>query len=190
MVPSGARLEQFWSLVDASGGDDSCWLWQGGVNDSGYGLFSVGNRSQRSHRISFQLATGVKPGGLFVCHSCDTPACVNPRHLWLGTQRDNMVDAAKKRRFQYGDDHWTRKSGAAFPGPPQPGESHPMARLTEDQVLEIRYRYATGEVSQYQLADEYSSSQAQIGRIVRGESWRHLDGTPRHETPVDAPPEG
>lgn len=81
-----------------------CWLWTGGTHRFGHGYILIGSRSNGTrecvgaHRVSFELFCGPIPNGLFVCHRCDVPQCVNPDHLFLGTAKDNMMDAAKKGR--------------------------------------------------------------------------------------------
>jgi hypothetical protein len=74
--------------------DDGCWLWVGALDRDGYGMFERG----RAHIYSYEYWKGPIPEGMFVCHSCDTPGCVKPDHLWLGTPKENMVDSALKGR--------------------------------------------------------------------------------------------
>lgn len=76
-----------------------CWLWTHGSLVAGYGVIQDGNKSLKAHRVSYELFIGQIGKGLFVCHKCDTPACVNPNHLWLGTCKDNLRDAVKKKRM-------------------------------------------------------------------------------------------
>ena len=83
-------------------GSDECWNWQASISPTGYGCFRHSKRSYRAHRVSYQLATGVYPGKLLVCHSCDNPSCVNPSHLWLGTHDDNQRDKLAKGRHRNG----------------------------------------------------------------------------------------
>ena len=86
--------ERFWAKVDKTG---ECWLWTG-ANVGGYGHINIGGRMVRSHRLSYEWANGPIPKGLVVCHRCDTPACVNPAHLFAGSQRDNHKDCYVKGR--------------------------------------------------------------------------------------------
>lgn len=90
-------LDRFNSYVDKSG---SCWNWIGGTYEGGYGNFYYEKKSWRAHRWSIKFLGGKDPGSLFVCHACDNPSCVNPEHLFLGTNEDNMRDASKKGRLK------------------------------------------------------------------------------------------
>jgi len=101
--------QRFWEYVDKKG-DDECWLWTGYRTSTGYGMLSIGKhrdqelrKDMKAHRLSYKIAYGELPDKLFVCHKCDVPLCVNPNHLFLGTQTDNMRDAAMKGRARKWD---------------------------------------------------------------------------------------
>ena len=130
-----------------------CTPWTGKTSH-GYGVISRANA--RAHVYAWELyhQTPV-PEGMFVCHHCDNPACVNPIHLFLGTPADNIADAVSKGRIHKGERCW-------------------QAKLTEEQVRSIRVRYVAGGVTQQELADEYGVSQTAVGLIVRHKNWAWL----------------
>jgi hypothetical protein len=137
--------ERLWSRVDFSLGRAGCWVWIGRRDRHGYGLLrALGNRF--AHRVAYVVAVGPIPAGLSVLHRCDNPPCVNPAHLWLGTQADNLRDMVGKRR-----------SG-----------SRPE-RLSDAQVAEIRSRTPRPGIRQQDLADEFGVSRRLVGMILRGE---------------------
>lgn len=139
--------KRFWSKVDVCGPDE-CWEWLASKKNTGYGEFWVHGRIWYAHRVVWTLTYGPIPEGLHVCHHCDNPSCVNPYHLFLGTHRDNLIDAAKKGQM--------------------------AKKLTEEDVLDIRALYATGEWTQWDLADAFGVQQNTISRIVRHECWKHI----------------
>lgn len=153
---------RFWDLV-AKRGEDECWLWRG-CTSRGYGQFGLRGANGRwrtivASRVSFFLATGLDPGKKEVAHCCDTPSCVNPRHLFLASHAENMADARAKRRAVWRVDAKRVR-----------GEAHGQARISEKQALQIRA--ARGRTSQRALARTFGVSQTQVGRIQREESWR------------------
>jgi HNH endonuclease len=139
-----------------------CWLWMGAPGDSTkngqYGRFRLRGRQHAAHRVSWMLYCGPIPEGIEVLHHCDVQPCVNPSHLFLGTNADNVADRVKKGR-----------SG----NEPHPGERHPMARLHEPDVRRIRMRYAHGETGRA-LAKEFGIAPATLSNIVTRKRWRHL----------------
>lgn len=142
------RLARFWLKVDKSG---ECWEWTGGYTRDGYGQFRVWRSTCRAHRVSYTIAYD-DPGKLQVCHACDNPKCVNPAHLWIGTQQENVLDRHQKGR-KASDIHV--KSSV----------------LSAAQVRDI---IASGESVQ-DLADRYGINQASISYIKTGGSWKHLE---------------
>ncbi|UOF77959.1 endonuclease [Caudoviricetes sp.] len=106
--------QRFWAKVQVT---DTCWLWLASTRGAGYGQFWTGERLEDAHRYSYRMHKGAIPQGQVVMHSCDNRLCVNPDHLSLGTQKDNLLDMYAKGRNravetykqQSGDNHWRRK---------------------------------------------------------------------------------
>lgn len=94
----GPNVSKFWRKVDSSGGPNACWLWTGCANARGYGQTSLNGKPCLAHRKAYSLHNERDPGELLVCHTCDTPRCCNPAHLFLGSNADNMADMASKGR--------------------------------------------------------------------------------------------
>lgn len=136
----------FWSKVDRSG---ECWEWLASKTHDGYGRHHYDGGTM-AHRLAYELTRGPIPAGMCVCHACDNRGCVNPTHLWLGTQADNIKDMRVKGR-----------------GPRLEGERHGRAKLTASNVRDIRARHAEG-VSARQLAREYGVAATTITRIFHG----------------------
>lgn len=133
---------------------DGCWLWRGVVNRDGYGTFTVDYKPLLAHRYAWERANGQSAKGHVVMHSCDTPGCVNPAHLRLGTHSENAKDRHRKGRSAR-------------------GERGGNARLTEAQVKEIRARYVPKVVTQKMLAAEYGVSRDLVLKIINRRLWTH-----------------
>lgn len=153
--------ERFWSFVQKGVGD-ACWLWTKSLSRYGYGQQWVGGKNWITHRLAWTLTNGEIPKGLCLCHRCDNPACVRPDHMFLGTQRDNLRDMrAKGRERNYRTD------------PPR-GELNGRARLTVDDVREIRRRAALG-VSHSEIGRAFKYHRANVAHIVNRRVWKHVD---------------
>ncbi len=152
-----------------------CWLWTGSHFDTGYGQFHIRRSAVGAHRVSYEIHHGTIRDGLWVLHRCDTPACVNPDHLFLGTHADARGDRNGARlhpeRLSRGAQHYARTRPDLLPR----GEQHGMSRLTMGAAAAIRSRYAAGSASQRQLAREYGVSQTTIYRVIRGDIWNPDD---------------
>jgi hypothetical protein len=141
-------IDRFWSRVNKNG-PNGCWEWTGCLEGKGYGRVGIGpNEAIKAHRLSVML-DGRDPTGMFVCHHCDNPKCVNPQHLFIGTPKDNVQDMLKKgRQSKVGGRGLNRK-------------------LSPGDVLDIRY-YATTPERIKQLAKEYKVSEGLIKDILKG----------------------
>lgn len=142
--------ELFWSKVNKM---DDCWLWTGAKNNYGYGMFAIQHKKTLCHRHSWVLANGPIPAGLLVLHKCDTPLCLRPDHLFLGTDGDNARDMASKGRRAVGERCPRRKLSAA------------QAR----EILSLK-----GQISGCALAPKYGAHPGAIHAIWRGDAWAHL----------------
>lgn len=137
---------QFWSKVDKSG---ECWLWTAGGHKFGYGEFRIGRTLVRAHRYSYEIHKGEIPEGLGINHTCDNPKCVNPEHLYAGTQKDNLNDALSRGRFS-------------------------NRLLTKEQVLEIKTLLSSTSINPHQISKLYKVYPTTIYDIRDGRTWTHL----------------
>lgn len=151
-------VTRFWERVRRSHNDSGCWEWQGAISDTGYGKACIGHqRTMNAHRLAYLLTYGAIPAGLQVCHSCDNRRCVNPEHLFLGTQKDNIRDMIRKGRSRNN----------------QPsGEASSAAKLTWKSVSDIRRRWKQGGITKAALGQQYGISGTQIANILSGRHWK------------------
>lgn len=135
---------------------DGCWIWVGARKPSGYGNFYLNGRYLGSHQAAYLLHIGPIAGGLYVCHRCDNPSCVNPEHLFLGTPSENQADMAVKGRAV---------------GIREGGERHPNSKLTKEAVALIREKRKEGALLK-ELAAEFGVSESNISVICSSKGWR------------------
>ena len=153
----GSAVERFFSHVRKT---DGCWFWIGANNET-YGLFwwSEYKRKVGAHCASHMLFLGPVPDGLDVCHSCDTPLCVNPAHLFIGTRRQNILDAGAKNRMYRPDTNGTKNVNA---------------KLNPDLVREVRAAVASG-TTRTAVAKHYSVALNTVSNIAARRTWRTVE---------------
>ena len=144
------RSEIFWNRVEKT---DSCWMWKACTNKV-YGIFFPAKKERwYAHRYSYFLSFGKIPENMSVLHKCDTPLCVNPEHLFIGTQQDNMKDMKNKNR------------GVK-------GETQGGAKLKENDIIEIRKKALT--MTHAEICKSYNVNRRTIGKIVNYDRWKHV----------------
>ena len=136
--------------------ESGCWLWTASTS-RGYGQISAGHGASphKAHRLSWRIHRGEIPEGMDICHKCDTPSCVNPDHLFVGTAADNIRDMDRKGR---------RVNNQSK------GEAHPMRKLSDDQVRAIR----ADTRSQRAIGMAYGIHQTLVSLIKRRKNWSHI----------------
>jgi hypothetical protein len=135
--------------------ETGCWIWTACLSGDGYGAFTFRGKIVGAHRVSYIINVGEIPDGLCVLHKCDTPACVNPEHLFLGTKKDNAHDAMAKGRNVK-------------------GVTHGLTHLTEQNIREIRSLVSRGAITQKQIADMYNVDRTTVSCIKTRKSWAHI----------------
>ena len=141
-----SRFNAKWEAVTESG----CWLWTAQVNAKGYGKLRNDDGTTMAHRISYQLHTGDIPKDMMVLHDCDNPTCVNPEHLHLGTNADNIIEMYQRNRF-------------------------PNQKLTVALARDIYARVKSG-VKQLDIANEFNIDFRTVSDIATGKRWSHATG--------------
>lgn len=153
--------ERFWKMVNKKG-DDECWYWLGRLHRNGYGDMTIDGVAIGAHRVSYILHTGkLIPDGINVCHTCDHRNCVNPKHLFLGTQSENILDATKKgRNFFY------------FGHKKTVGKKNGRSKLTEKDIIFIRENFLLYRA--VDLAEIFHVHESTIHRVIQGNSWTSI----------------
>lgn len=149
----------FWSKIDKSGGEDACWPWMFAKNKRGYGWFHLPGTTATSvlaHRLAYSEVHGLIPDGISVLHKCDNPPCCNPKHLFLGSRRDNNEDM--------------RVKGRAVNPPINRGASHGKSVLTEEQARKIILDPRKAP----EVAKEYGVHKSTIHRLRQGKTYANL----------------
>ena len=161
--PRKTLMQRFMAKVAKS--ETGCWLWTGFVGTSGYGAVRVNGKTERAHRIAYQLfvgqiteIAGADIRGTCVIHKCDNRVCVNPEHLLLGTHQDNMTDKASKGRVV---------------SHPLLGEKHQNSKLTSDDIIDVRCLNSYG-LKMQQIAESFGVTRATIHRVLDGTTWNHV----------------
>lgn len=156
---------RFFPFIVKHSGHNGCWVWTGEKTAHGYGSLRLGGSKRVSaHRTSYKYFYGEIPTGLYVCHSCDNPACVNPAHLWLGTPKENAMDMSRKGRqaFQINPKRAAR------------GERASKAKLTEPDVIAIKSLLGSGAFTLKAIGNLYGVSATAIRYIKSGKNWAHV----------------
>jgi len=149
----------FWAKAAPT--ENGCWRWTGSRNKQGYGRGMRHGRYFGAHRMAWELTHGAIPPGACVLHRCDNPSCVNPAHLFLGSQRDNRLDCLSKGRD-------APRVAAIL------GSRNPNSRLTADDIRSIRARYALRGTTKSEIARDFGVTDVLVGMIVRRKIWRHI----------------
>lgn len=151
-----------------------CWFFCGTKNGAGYGTIGLGSREEGkgfAHRVSYELHNGPIPEGMVVCHSCDVKLCVNPEHLFLGTQYDNIKDMKSKGRGCSGE-RWHASR------PPETilrGDKHGRSKLTEQDAIEIIRLFREECLNKTQIAKRFGITREMARNIINRRNWKHLE---------------
>ena len=149
---------------------NNCWNWIGTKLKSGYGVFWLNGKSVKAHRLSMTIKFGKIPKGMCVCNHCDNPSCVNPKHLFIGTHKDNMRDGVLKGRFRSGKNHPVHYCSQNV----HKGEDNPKSKLKTSDIVYIRFLYDFHKYNQKELSKIFGVNNRSISNIVNRKSWKHV----------------
>lgn len=163
--PLHQRITDFWSYVNKNGPipahcpeRGSCWVWlKSCLKSGGYGQFNINGDMWRAHVLSYVLTRGDIPDGIWICHHCDNPKCVNPDHLFPGTPQDDMTDMIKKGRAKHAT-----------------GEDTPCAKFSNEQVSKIKEWIVSGKMSKARIARMFGTDRSTITKIAKGKLWASI----------------
>jgi hypothetical protein len=173
--PTEQEILRFWSYVNtmpSQGPNGDCWEWTKHRHGKGlpYGTIKLRRQMFIASRIAYFLCYGKDPWPFQVCHRCDNAPCCRPDHLFTGTPKDNQEDMVRKGRSTTGDRNGQRK----HPERTARGMKQGLSKLTDQDVINIRRFYATGNYSSRRLSRIYNMSKSSILDIVSGYTWKHL----------------
>jgi len=149
--------------------DSGCWEWTRAIATNGYGLCYIAGRQVGAHRAAYEIAFGAIPDGHFVCHRCDNRRCINPDHLFAGTQRDNVQDAITKGRMSKPPRKVPGLSVANMPR----GTAHHNSKLTDDLVRSIVEQRLAGRNFTH-IGRDFSIDASIVADICKGRIWKHV----------------
>jgi hypothetical protein len=135
--------------------ESGCWIWDKHINKDGYGVYGANNKQYLAHRVSYTFHVGDIPNNFHVLHKCDVPSCVNPSHLFVGNDKDNMVDKKNKGRTNI-------------------GSKHPSAKTNEKEVKQIKLLLNKGYSNSY-IMNKYGLSKQIISNIKNKRTWGHVN---------------
>jgi hypothetical protein len=145
----GKTLKESFDAKYVPDPNSGCWLWVGCYDKNGYGLIQSNRKLKKAHRVSYEFSSGEElPSYVMVCHKCDNPSCVNPDHLWVGSNSENQIDAAMKGR-------------------------HAHQKLSSEDVLDIRKRYEAGEMPT-KIAKMYDIACSYVRNLATRRKWSHI----------------
>jgi hypothetical protein len=167
--PLHVRIADFWSYVNKNGPIPKhcphlgpCWIWlKSCLKSGGYGQFNINGDMWRAHVLSYVLTRGDIPDGIWICHHCDNPKCVNPDHLFPGTPQDDMTDMIKKGRAKH-----------AF------CETHPSSLHTDAQIANLKAWLLEGKTSKARLGRMFNFDRSSVTKIGKGLLWKQVQPAP------------
>lgn len=152
-------IERFYRYLPNILDEDECWEWKGGIDAYGYGIFTANKKTYKSHRVMYEIYYSEPLEDLHCLHRCDNRKCVNPLHLFSGTNLDNVRDKVAKGRCYTGY---------------QKGEHNGASKLKDKQVIEIRRLHSTQNYTKTELGKMYGVHRATISCIIRNKTYTHL----------------
>ncbi len=169
---------QDYILSRISKAKNDCWIWTGTIGSDGYGKAKRDGKTVRAHRLSYAFYKGDIPANTCVCHRCDTPLCVNPDHLWIGSHIENELDKTQKGRR-------SPSPSVSHPERLPKGESHHKAKLL-DGTVEVIYQMGVQNMTAEQIKEslELEVHPSSINRIISGKGWSHLRLSERYGDPL------